>query len=494
MAESLTGKLIADKYRVETPISEGGEGDLYAGRHEVMDKPVTIKVLPRALGVDARWTKRFVDEARTASVVTHPNVLSLTDFGTDAKGISYAVFEPAPSSTLKDILTGGPSMDEKRALDIAAQIAAGVAAAHAKKVVHGRLNPADIYVNTAEGERDEVKAYGFGASPMSVPQDADPRYLAHEQLTAFQVADERTDVYAVGVMLYEMLGGVVPYEGVTTADIQKSQENEPPPPLTAFRKDLNPEIEPIVLSAIAVAPERRYQTMAAFAEDLELLSTRLGAPKAAAAASGSNTWRAAFIVLAGVALLSAALIYATSVRQTDPTTQLQADAGSLPVQPIGPASGTQEENLAKRPLMTDDEIKAAMNANTALTPDQLPGGDGYNPWATGGPPLGAPPTSYVPPGGQTMTLEPGNSSQFMPQELPPGCTMLPSGVVLCPKPVNPADAAKPTPTPKEPAANTATGQATPTPATTPKPMATPVPKPKATPAKTRGGKPADTDL
>ncbi len=481
MTESITGTLIADKYRVATLLREGPDGDLYSGRHEVMDKAVTIKVLPRALGVDKRWTKRFVDEARAASTVTHPNVLGITDFGTDARGMSYAVFETVPERNLLDLIATERSLEPKRAIDIAAQIAAGLTAAHAKKVIHGRLDPADIFVSTNASGRDEIKIYGFGADPMTSKSGADPRFLAPEQLTSFPVADERTDVYALGVMLYEMLSGVAPYEGPGPVEIQEKQANEPPPPLSAFRKDLDPGIEPIILTAMAIAPERRYPTMAEFQEDLQRLLTRLGAPQAAAAAAGGrNVWRAAFVVLAGVALLSVALIYATSVKRTDPTTQLQADASSLPVQPIGPASGIQEEALARRPAMTDDEIKAAVNANTtlAIPVDQLPGGDGYNPWAGGTAPTGAPPPQYIPPsGGQTVTVDPnmGGGSQFMPQE---------SGTVLYTIDASGRCLRVPSMEPMQCPPN-APGRGNPKPAMTPKPEEEdPTAKPTPTPAKT----------
>lgn len=475
MTESVTGKLIADKYRVETLLREGPDGDLYSGRHEVLDKAVTIKVLPRALGVDPRWTKRFINEARAASAITHPNVLGISDFGTDARGMSYAVFESLPDRNLLDVIATDRALEPKRALDIASQIASGLSAAHAKKLIHGRLDPADIFVATAESGREEIKVYGFGGDPLGAKPGADPRYLAPEQLTHFPVADERTDVYALGVMLYEMLSGAAPYEGGTAAEVLNRQSSEPPPPLSAFRKDLDPGIEPMILSAMAIAPERRYPTVTAFQEDLQRLLSRLGAPVAASAAAGRNVWRAAFVVLAGIALLSVALIYATSVRQTDPTTQLQADAGSLPVQPVGPASGIQEEALARRPVMTDDEIKAAINANTAAAVDQLPGGDGYNPWASGGPPAGAPPPQYIPPGGQTVQIEPGGGSQFMPQE---------SGTVLYTIDASGRCVRVPSMEPIPCPAN-APGRATPKPAMTPKPEEeNPATKPSPTPAKT----------
>lgn len=475
MTDDFSGKLIADKYRILSLLREEGAGDLYLGRHEFMDKPVTIKILPQALAIDARWSKRFLDEAKSASSVSHPNVLNVTDFGTDSKGVVYTVFEPSEDQTLRSVVEGKGSLDVATTLDIAKQSAAGIAAAHAKNVIHGQLTPEDIFLFAKGHESQSVKVYGFGADPMSVPRDADPRYLSPEQCTDFPVADQRSDIYSLGVIIYEMLAGVAPFEGKTVAEVKLKREAEPPPPLSAFRRDLPPDLEPMILSALAGDPERRYPTMAAFAEDIDLLSGGVAAPVAAAAASTppkKNIWQTAFIVLAGISLLAVALIYATSVKKTDPTTQLQADARSLPVQPIGPATGAQEENLAKLPEMTDAEITAAATGTMEAPPGTLPGGDGYNAWSNGGaPPIGAPPPQYVPPG-QTVTVDPNGGSQFMPSEIPPGCSMLPSGLVLCPKPIGSDGPAKPTPTPKNSNANAAV-QPTPVPVATPKPMATP---------------------
>ena len=469
MIEDIIGKLVADKYRIESLIREGSAGDLFAGKHEISDKPVTIMVLPQAIAIDARWSKKFIDAARSASAVSHPNILNVTDFGTDAKGVSYAVFEPTKGETLSSLLADGATIDEKRALSFSHQIATGVAAAHEKKIVHAALAPANVFI-----EEDTAKVYGFGGDPLDIAKDADPRYLAPEQSNKFPVADERSDIYSLGIMLYEMLTGVVPYDGATAAEVLKKQNAEPAPPLSTFRRDLHPDIEPILLSAIALDPERRYQTMTAFAEDLEMLST--GKVKAAAATAGTgskhNIWQTAFIALAGITLLAAALIYFTSVRKTDPTAQLIADAGSLPVQPIGPATGAQEESLAKLPEMTEAEIMAA--GMMEVPPGTLPGGDGYNAWSNGGaPPIGAPvagapptgmPQPYTPPGGQTVVVDPNGGSQFMPQD---------SGVILVPVPVQPDTNTSPTtkPTPNTPAANAAVKP-------TPKPMATPPPKNK----------------
>ncbi len=514
MINDVVGKLIADKYRIGSLIREVEAGDLYVGQHEILDKPVTVKVLSSAFAVDQRWVKRFVAEARAASAVSHPNILNITDFGTDAKNMSYSVFESSDGITLRDTAAAGQPLDEKRALDIARQIAAAVVAAHGKKIIHASLTPENVFVN----EGDAVKVYGFGGDPMNVARDADPRYLAPEQCNAFPAADERSDVYALGVILYEMLGGAVPYDGRTAADILAKQNIEPPAPLSSFGRDLHPEIEPIVLSAMALDPERRYPNMAAFAEDLEILAGRLGvagaaAPEvAAAAAAGSgskrNIWQTAVFVFAGIAIFAAALIYATSVRKTDPTQTMQAEVGSLPVQPIGSATGAQEEALARMPIMTEAEIMAA-SAQTGIPGDDG-FGDGYNAWANGGMPRPgapltgpmtgldgiptAPPIPYTPQGGEVYTIQQGGQSPFMPDYNPGGvelrCKDVQTGQEI-PCPTGPPVTARPSPTPKTPAANTAVAQPTPEGAPTPKPMATPPPKnPKPATDQPGKGKPA----
>lgn len=466
MINDILGKLIADKYRVETLIRESESGDLFRGRHEVMDKPVTLKILSPAYAVDARWVRKFIDEARRASGLLHPNVLALTDFGTDVQGVSYAVFEQAGEQTLGDLISGGTQLEPARAVEIARQTSAGLFAAHEKNIIHGRLDPKDVFVGSEDGV-DEVKVLGFGGDPLEVARDADPRYLAPEQVGTFSVADQRSDVYTLGVILYEMLAGEAPYKGSVT---EANEEHQAPPELTAIRPELPPEIEPIVMSAISLERDKRYQTVKAFAEDLDTLAAKLGGKgKAKAASAGRNIWQTAFLVLAGICVLAVALIYATSSRKTDPTTQLQAaDTGSLPVQPIGPATGAQEESLAKLPVMTDAEIMATSAMQQSA--DVVPGGDGYNAWANGGvPPPGAPLQQYIPPGGQVYTIDPNGGSQFMPND---------SGVILVPVPVNtPDNDPNASQSPKAPSANTAT-QPTPATVATPKPMATPPPKTK----------------
>jgi hypothetical protein len=493
MIDEFEGKVVADKYRIDSLMSDSDLGAFYRGWHVLMDKPITVKILAPALAVDRRFVDRFLSEAKSASQVSHPNVLNVTDFGTDARGISYTVYDGAGGDTVEELVRSSDSLALPQALNLAKQAAAGLAAAHSKGLIHGSLSPDKMLV-LADGETETVKVFDFGAEPVGRTSTARVEYLSPEQYSDRAAADERSDVYALGVVLYEMLAGLPPFIGKTTAELELKQESEPPPPLSAFRSDLPAHLEPMLLSAMSIDPDTRYQTMSAFAEDLELLSSGIGGPAKAGAvvdpaAPRKNLWQTAFIVLAGMSILAVALIYGTSVRKTDPTTQLQADAGSLPVQPVGPATGAQEESLAKLPAMTEAEI--LQSSTMDQPPGTLPGGDGFNAWANGGaPPIGAPVQQYVPPGGQVYTIDPNGGSQFMPND---------GGVILVPVPANTNTAVKPSPTPKTPAANGAAVKPTPAAEVTPKPLATPPKtdkpaggqpaKPGSTPAKPSRGKP-----
>ncbi len=473
MINDFVGKLIADKYRIESLVRESDSGDIYIGRHDISGNALTLQILPQAFAVDVRWAKRFLDQARSASALHHDNILNITDFGTDSKGVVYAVYEPFSGTTLKSLLATDSPLDQSRALDIAKQVAAATVAAHAKKAVHGTIDPNNIFVESEPG-KDVVKVLGFGSDNLLVARDADPRYLAPEQLTSFPVADERSDVYSLGVILYEMLAGEVPFGGRTPAEVLANQTSEPPTPISTLRTDLHPQIEPIILSAISRDAENRYPHMSDLAEDLDRVSGELGTKTAAATASGNNLWQTAFIVLAGIVLLGGALIYFTLGKKTDPTTALVGDANSMPVQPINPATGIQEETLAK--MIGDADSSLMENANGAIPPGTIPGGDGYDPWANGGrppvgapplgsaPAIGAPPMTYTQPGGQVVTIDPNSPSQFMPNE---------GGIILVPIPANNDPVDKPDTTPKAPAGNTATQ---PLAQPTPKQMATPLPK------------------
>ncbi|MGI8811783.1 MAG: serine/threonine protein kinase [Pyrinomonadaceae bacterium] len=484
MAEEIIGKLFADKYLVDSLLKKSDLGDFYRCRHAFTERPVILQIMHGELAGDAAANERFSAAAKSVSVISHPNVLNVTDFGKAPSGRAFATLESTDGETLADALARDGQVPPTVALNVAEGAAAGLAAAQSAGLIHGNLDPSNILlVYGADGSKT-VKLFNFGSSNAISASDRAVRdfaYVAPELHSGSDTPDVRSDVYSLGVVAYEMLAGDVPFQGDTPAEIINKHLEEAPPPLSAFRTDLSPGIEPVILKALAKVPEMRYQSADEFAQTIEMQAVNNGqnsnASAAVAAGEGNNIWKTGFIVLAGIAFLSVFLIYATSSKKIDPATVLQPDANGIPVQPINPATGVEEQSLAAMPGMTNDTNS---NANTAMgvPPGTLPGGDGYNPWANGGaPPPGAPIQSF-PQGGQTVTLPTGGQSPFTADD--GQCIMQPSGLLLCPVPAT-NTAVRPTPTPRKPPAN----------ANTLAPVNTAV-KPSPTPAAAKTPAPAKT--
>ena len=498
MLNQFIGQNLADKYQIDEVLRDGGLGKIYRATHLLMDKHVTVKILPPALAVDESIVKQFSAEARTVSHISHPNILNVTDFGSDKNGAVYIVMEDAEGETLEQVIEREGKFPVDRAVRITHQIAAALSAAHANGVIHHHLNSRNVLLTHTVREPETVKVLDFGSDASygngAFDDDTnlnDLQYFSPEQNSSVAEADERSDVYALGVILYEMLAGEVPFTGETSTDLMLKQAENPPAPLSAFRSDLPDSIEPIVIKALAKNPDMRYQTADELARDLSFISENFSANKPNAPARAdeyktSNIWKTAFVVLAGIVGLSAAMIYFTQGKQTNPTTQLPIDVNGQPVQPLNPATGMNEQGTAAGFAPYTPEMLGNSNMTTTM-PQQIPNsdgyGDGYNPWASGKPPAGAPP-QYVQPGGPVYTIPSNGESPFMPNE---------GGYVIVPQPPN-ANAnvnanVKTSPTPKvkgTPAANTQT-QPSPTPAVNPQPTPevkpTTAPKTEKTPAK-----------
>lgn len=469
MAEQLTGTVVAEKYRLDTLLRRGSIGDFYRGRHVFMDKPVTLKVLPANLAIDEQIRSDFNAEARAAAALSDPHILGITDFGSDRDGAAYIVYEGFDAEPLSKQITSGGQFSVARATAIVRQAAEGLNTAHSNGFVHGELTPESVLVANTPID-STVKIFdlqpveSFGAprsndvSPLSVA------YLAPETFSGLRSADGRSDLYSLGIIFYQMLTGEVPFKGETPTDVMLKHAEEQPAELSKFRKDVPPRVEAFLRKALAKDPDQRSQTAEEFISHLDAA--------AAGTAPTGRFWKTAAAVVLGIGMLAAALIYGTSSKQTMPPTQLQPDLNGHPVQPIGPATGAEEQNLISMPgslpgSMSNSDIVAS-------PPSTLPGGDNYNPWAAGGsPPAGAPMPNYVPPGGQYYNVDPNGGSVFMPND---------QGVVLVPVPANTNVQAKPSPTPKTSAANANT-QSSPPVNAAPKP--TPGEKPAAAPANTK---------
>ncbi len=455
MAEQLTGTIVAEKYRLDSLLRSGELGDFYRGRHLFMDKPATLKVLARSLAVDDEIRDRFSDAARAAGALENPNILGVTDFGSDKDGVCFIVYEGFEGDPLVYSVGAGGQFSIERATSIARQIAVAMGTAHENGFIHGNLTPDSVLVSNTQ-ESASVKVFDFEEADVVRSRRSDNRgaasvaYLAPECFSGLRAVDGRSDIYSLGIILYQMLAGEVPFRGETPTDVMLKHAEEEPPPLSDVRKDISARMEDVIKKALAKDPEGRHQTAEEFIEDLDHAL-------AEGSRASSSFWRTAAIALVGITALAGGLIWATWSRQTIPVTRLQPDINGHPVQPLSPATGSEEKLLISMPgsipgSMADSDI-------IAQPPATLPGGDNYNPWATGAPPPGAPPT-YIPPGGQYYQIDPNTGSPFMPTE---------DGVILVPIPANTNTQPRPTPTPRSPAGNTntqpvGTGEPTPRPA------------------------------
>ena len=469
MASSLTGTIIAEKYKLGDRIRHGETTDLYDARHVLMDKQVAIRVLRPSVAADSENVDKFFGDAKLASQINDTHILNITDFGSDREGFVYSVHEPLAGKTLKEVIAEDGAFPVHSSVEIARQVAQGLSASHAVGRIHGNLSTDNVVLTGSDGIVAKVLDFGTANSlEREATEPSEFAYLAPEQCAGSEKSDERGDVYSLGAILYEMLAGVPPFTGEKPSEVMLKHIDEMPAPLSSFRTDIPDGLEAVILRALSKDPAMRQQSGQEFAEEVAPISTTAAA---AAVGSRSNLWKSTIVVVAGILLLTAFLIYGTYTKRTEPPTALQADANGLPVQPINPATGAEEQSLAAMPAYDTNSLA---NSNVAA-PNTLPGGDGYNPWANGGvPPPGAP----MQPGGQVITV-PSGSSPFMPPE----CILQPSGIYLCPAPVNANAAVKPTPTPKPqsansntsaspqptPAANSAPPKASPTPARTPRP-------------------------
>lgn len=493
MSDQLIGQTLADKYRIEEALRENGAGSFYRATHLLMDKSVCVKILAPDAAADDQIVKQFSSEAKTVSRISHPNILNVTDFGTDKNGAIYTVFENADGETLKQAIAREGKFAFERAVKTIQQIAAAASVAHKNGVLHAHLDSENILLNRTADESEVVKVLGFGASETIKQENSfdetaakNFEYLAPEQNAFASEMDERSNVYNLGVIFYEMLTGELPFVAASSDELERKQSENPPSPLSAFRSDLPEGIGFIVLKALSKNPDMRYQTVNAFAEDLSRAASNFGETETiviprASDNTRNNLWKTAFVVLAGISLLAATLIFATSVKQTNVQTQLQTDANGQPVQPINPATGINEQGLSNMVPPTTATTGNSMIDMTVPQPIQGGGavvssgdgyGDGYNPWARGGiPPAGAPPQSILP-GGQVIMIPGDGNSQFMPND---------GGYILVPANAN---TAQPSPTPKtgkSPAPPANTAQPTPTPKVdkqTPPADTKPTPAPK----------------
>jgi serine/threonine-protein kinase len=275
----VTGRVIANKYRIESLVGSGAVGAVYRAAHNELARAVAIKVLHPHCRADPHLMQSFRAEARAASLLHHPNVTVVHDLGEEPDGLVYIVMEYLQGWTLQTVLDEELRLPPARAVAIMLQVCAALAAAHERGIVHRDVKPDNvILVPTHDDEGlpfEMVKVCDFGIAALeSGPDDDDdeytagtPEYMAPEQ--AAGRADARTDVYACGVVLYEMVTGRPPFVGDGPVATLKRHAIEPPVPPSELVPELPPALEASILRALEKSPQRRYATMREMRADLK---------------------------------------------------------------------------------------------------------------------------------------------------------------------------------------------------------------------------------
>lgn len=269
------GQLLAGKFRIERVLGRGGMGVVVAATHVQLEERVALKfLLPEALQ-NKEAVRRFEREARAAVKIKSEHVARVTDVGTLETGAPYMVMEFLNGMDLGDYLEQKGQLDIEEATDLLLQACEAIAEAHSLGIVHRDLKPANLFRIIRSDGSPSVKVLDFGISKVSSGSDASmtqtssmmgsPYYMSPEQMTSAKNVDHRTDIWALGIILHELLTGKVPYQGETIPEICAQVLQSPPPRLTSLRPEAPVELEQIIDMALAKNRDDRFPDVASFA-------------------------------------------------------------------------------------------------------------------------------------------------------------------------------------------------------------------------------------
>jgi predicted Ser/Thr protein kinase len=282
----MTGRVLGERYRVLQRLGEGGMGTVYLCEHVTLGRKMAVKLLRPEFCSDEELVRRFQQEAQAASRIGQENIVDVLDFGRTPDGSLYFVMEALEGESLATLLQRERLLPPRRALPILTQICRALGAAHGRGIVHRDLKPDNVFLIRRDDGSDFVKVLDFGISKYgTAPENlritragsiiGTPEYMAPEQAAATTV-DHRCDIYAFGVLAYEMLTGSLPFQGATALATLIKHQSEPPEPPTRRNPSLSPEVEHFILRALVKRPQGRQQTMAEVAVDLSLALAAVG--------------------------------------------------------------------------------------------------------------------------------------------------------------------------------------------------------------------------
>jgi len=276
MEELSRGTELADKYKIEEVVGKGGMGIVYKAEDTKLKRSVALKFLPSELMQDEEARERFVLEAQVAAALSHPNICTIHEID-EEEGKSFIAMEYVKGQSLKEKIERG-ALGEQEALNIAIQVVEGLEEAHKKGIIHRDIKSANIMVT----EKGQAKVMDFGLAKVKggtlLTREGTTlgtvAYMSPEQARGEEV-DHRSDIWSLGVVIYEMLSGQLPFQGEREASILYSVVHEEPKPLKEIKRDLPPELQQIINRALKKKPESRYSSAAEMLNDLKIYQDSL---------------------------------------------------------------------------------------------------------------------------------------------------------------------------------------------------------------------------
>ena len=327
VSDTLINTLFDGRYRILRKLGSGGMANVYLAEDEDLGRRVAIKILSERYANDESFNERFRREAKSAASLSHPNIVSIYDRG-EADGIPYIAMEVIEGRSLKElILTRGP-LPLATAIDYTHQILDALRFAHRNGIIHRDIKPHNILL----GAENRAKVTDFGIARAGASQMTEvgsimgtAQYLSPEQARGAPVT-AASDLYSVGIVLYEMLTGQVPFSGDSAIEIAMKHLNETPRPPSSLRPELTPELDQVVLRALAKNPEDRYQASEEFSADLDRVEAGIPiAPETSAAATA--------ILSGGFETSATQVIPPTETARQHPPTQPAAPRRPPPTYP-----------------------------------------------------------------------------------------------------------------------------------------------------------------
>jgi len=376
--DDYVGTTIDGRYVVERKLGQGGMGLVYLARQKVIDRPVCVKLLRRELLTDPKIVKRFLVEAKAASALQSEHTITIHDFGATEKGVPYIAMEYLLGESLRDRLRHAKSLSVPEMGDLMLQVAASLEEAHEKGIVHRDMKPDNVFLTSRPGREVFVKVLDFGIARATQLYDTKmtktgviqgtPAYLSPEAIQA-QSVDARTDIYALGIMMYEMLAGAVPFSAGTPMNVLMKHLRDEPEPIAR----INPAVQvpraihAFIWRCMAKDPADRPANARVFGEELRRALD-------AAEGSGSEPMAPMYTTSQGFRAGEEVLDFLTTkkVSQTPP----RADAPQAPGpagDPVGALHATPKSSGAEGPGPAPDAPSigpetSAMLAEAALGP------------------------------------------------------------------------------------------------------------------------------